>query len=147
MSVGCTCIITHVAKTVKRNLFWQAVIFCGEIKKCFSVLVARNEPQANKKFFDPTIFSKMLARCGRAAHICGANNRTAQWKQNKNLGENRKNRNCLQNQEVVMRYKVSGAIVVPKASWGCAPALPNRIRVVFLGAKFPIMSCRQLKVF
>ena len=32
----------------------------------------------------------MLARCGRAAHICGANNRTAQWKQNKNLGENRK---------------------------------------------------------
>ena len=32
-----------------------------------------------------------------------------------------------------MRYKVSGAIAIPKASWGCAPALPNRIRVVFLG--------------
>ena len=31
-----------------------------------------------------------------------------------------------------MRYKVSGAIAIPKASWGCAPALPNRIRVVFL---------------
>ena len=46
MSVGCTYIITYAAKTVKRNLFWQAVIFCGEIKKCFSVLVARNEPQA-----------------------------------------------------------------------------------------------------
>jgi hypothetical protein len=30
----------------------------SEIKKCFSVLVARNEPQANKKFFDPTIFQK-----------------------------------------------------------------------------------------
>ena len=58
MSVGCTCIITHAAKTVKRNLFWKAVIFCGEIKKCFSVLVASNEPQANKKFFDPTIFQK-----------------------------------------------------------------------------------------
>ena len=29
-----------------------------------------------------------------------------------------------------MRYKISGAIAVPKASWGCAPALPNRIRVV-----------------
>jgi hypothetical protein len=58
MSVGCTCIITYAAKTVKRNLFWQAVIFCGEIKKCFSVLVASNEPQANKKFFDPTIFQK-----------------------------------------------------------------------------------------
>ena len=46
-----------------------------------------------------------------------------------------------------MRYKISGAIAIPKASWGCAPALPNRIRVVFLGAKFPIMSRRQLKVF
>ena len=31
-----------------------------------------------------------------------------------------------------MRYKVSGAIAIPKASWGCAPALPNRIQVVFL---------------
>ena len=29
-----------------------------------------------------------------------------------------------------MRDKVSGAIAIPKASWGCAPALPNRIRVV-----------------
>ena len=33
-----------------------------------------------------------------------------------------------------MKYKVSGAIAIPKASWGCAPALPNRFRVVFLGA-------------
>ena len=32
-----------------------------------------------------------------------------------------------------MRYKVSGAIAIPKASWGCAPALPNRFREVFLG--------------
>ena len=31
-----------------------------------------------------------------------------------------------------MRNKVSGAIAVPQASWGCAPALPNRIRVVSL---------------
>ena len=30
-----------------------------------------------------------------------------------------------------MRDKVSGAIAIPKASWGCAPALPNRIRMVF----------------
>ena len=54
-------------------------------------------------------------------------------KSNKNLRENRKNRNCLQNQKVVMKDKVSGAIAIPKASWGCAPALPNRIQVVFLG--------------
>ena len=31
-----------------------------------------------------------------------------------------------------MKDKVSGAIAVPKASWGCAPALPNRIRVISL---------------
>ena len=31
-----------------------------------------------------------------------------------------------------MRYKVSGAIAIPKASWGCAPALPNRIQMVSL---------------
>ena len=31
-----------------------------------------------------------------------------------------------------MKDKVSGAIAIPKASWGCAPALPNRIQVVFL---------------
>ena len=31
-----------------------------------------------------------------------------------------------------MRDKVSGAIAIPKASWGCAPALPNQIQVVFL---------------
>ena len=34
-----------------------------------------------------------------------------------------------------------------QASWGCAPALPNRIQVVFLGAMFPIMSHRQPKSF
>ena len=32
-----------------------------------------------------------------------------------------------------MENKVSGAIAIPKASWGCAPALPNRTQVVFLG--------------
>jgi len=46
-------------------------------------------------------------------------------KENKNLRENRKNRNCLQNQKVIIRVKVSRAIAIPKASWGCAPALPN----------------------
>ena len=98
------------------------------------------------KVFWCSNFSKMLPRCGRAAHICGANE-TAQWKKNKNLGENRKNRNCLQNQKVVMRDTVSGAIAIPKASWGCAPALPNRIRVVFLRALFPVTSRRQRKSF
>jgi hypothetical protein len=52
-------------------------------------------------------------------------------KENKNLRENRKNRNCLQNQKVVIRVKVSGAIAIPKASWECAPTLPNLTQRVF----------------
>ena len=39
---------------------------------------------------------------------------------------------AFKNEKVVMRNKVSGAIAVSQASWGCAPALPNRIWVVFL---------------
>ena len=66
---------------------------------------------------------------------------------NKNLRVNRKNRNCLQIKKVVVKYKVSGAIAIPKASWGCAPALPNQIQVVFLEMKFPITSRKQIKVF
>ena len=46
-----------------------------------------------------------------------------------------------------MRNKVSGAIAIPKASWGCAPALPNRIQVVFLEVRFSIISRRQTKSF
>ena len=41
-----------------------------------------------------------------------------------------------------MKDKVSGEIAIPKASWECAPALPNRIRVVFLkqaaGSEIPV---------
>ena len=29
-----------------------------------------------------------------------------------------------------MKDKVSGAIAIPTASWGCAPALPNRMQMV-----------------
>ena len=46
-----------------------------------------------------------------------------------------------------MRYKVSGAIAIPKASWGCAPALPNRMQVVFLEVRFSIISRRRNKKF
>ena len=64
------------------------------------------------KVFCSSNFSKMLARCGRVAHICEAN-RTCTMKYNKNLRSNRKNRNCLERLKVVMRYKVSGAIAIP----------------------------------
>ena len=41
-----------------------------------------------------------------------------------------------------MRDKVSGAIAIPKASWGCAPALPNHIQSVFLRARFSVSHFR-----
>jgi len=49
-----------------------------------------------------------------------------------------------------MRDKVSGAIAISKASWGCAPALPNQIRMVFLRqaaskSRGGIPFCRTLK--
>ena len=39
-----------------------------------------------------------------------------------------------------MRDTVSGAIAIPKASWGCAPALPNRIRVVSLEESYSSLA-------
>lgn len=51
MSVGCTCIIPYAAKTVKRNLFWQAVIFIEKSQNSFCVLPAPNF------FFLPCIIS------------------------------------------------------------------------------------------
>ena len=89
------------------------------------------------KVFRCSSFLKMLPRCGRVAHICEAN-RTAQWNCNKNLRENRKNCNCLQNQKVVMREQGFRGNCDSQASWGCAPALPNRIWVVSLEAMFHV---------
>ena len=43
-----------------------------------------------------------------------------------------------------MRYKVSGAIAIPKASWGCAPALPNRIQMVSLGAISEVIEVKEV---
>ena len=34
-----------------------------------------------------------------------------------------------------------------QASWGCAPALPNRMQVVFLEVRFSIISRRRNKKF
>ena len=46
-----------------------------------------------------------------------------------------------------MRDKVSGAIAIPKASWGCAPALPNRIQMVSLRITIPNQKPQANKKF
>ena len=107
--------------------------------------VAEFEPQANKSFSVQQFFKNAAEVWASSPHL--RSKLDLQMKSNKNLGEHRKNRNCLKNQKDVMRDKVSGAIAIPKASWGCASALPNQIQVVFLEMKFPITSRRQIKVF
>ena len=83
-----------------------------------------------KSFLIQQFFKNVGEVWASSPHLRSKSN--CMMKRNKNLRGNRKNRNCLQNQKVVMRDTVSGAIAISKASWGCAPALPNRIRVVFL---------------
>ena len=46
-----------------------------------------------------------------------------------------------------MRDKGSGAIAIPKASWGCAPALPNLLQLVFLGIMFHVKQCIKTSCF
>ena len=111
----------------------------------FLRLAAITEPQANKSFLMQQFFKNAAEVWASSPHL--QSKLDLQMKSNKNLGEHRKNRNCLKNQKDVMRDKVSGAIAIPKASWGCAPALPNQIQVVFLEMKFSITSRRQIKVF
>ena len=72
----------------------------------------------------------MLPRCGRAAHICEANKTVweLQQKSKRELEESQlpsKSEGCNE------RYGFRGNCD-SQASWGCAPALPNRIQVVFL---------------
>ena len=74
--------------------------FSRSNSECFTWNIAskshdcKQRAAGEQKVFRCSSFSKILPRCGRVAHICEANwNCTV--KQNKNLRENRKNRNCL----------------------------------------------------
>ena len=98
-------------------------------KKMWSWLQDTSRRQI-KSFSVQQFFKNAAEVWASSPHLRSKSNCT--MKRNKNLRENRKNRNCLQNQKVVMKDKVSGAIAIPKASWGCATALPNRTQVVFL---------------
>ena len=72
----------------------------------------------------------MLPRCGRAAHICGANKTVweLQQKSKRELEESQ----LPSKQKVEMMEQGFRGNCDSQASWGCAPALPNRIQVVFL---------------
>ena len=108
--------------------------------------VSNYEPQANKKFFDPAIFQKCWRGVGEqptfAEQITELNNEIKQKSKRKS-----KESQLPSNQKGCSEIQGFRGNCDSQASWGCAPALPNRIRVVFLETRFPIMSRRQPKVF
>ena len=72
----------------------------------------------------------MLPRCGRVAHICVANETVWELKQKskRELEESQ----LPSKQKVEMMEQGFMGNCDSQASWGCAPALPNQIQVVFL---------------
>ena len=98
--------------------------------KNFSELVVSNEPQANKKFFGAAVFQKCCRGVGEQPTFA---------KQIK-LHDEKKQKSKRESEESQLPSKSEGCNerqgfrgnCDSQASWGCAPALPNRIRVVFL---------------
>ena len=100
------------------------------------------KPQANKKFFDPTIFQKCWRGVGEqptfAEQITELHNETKQKSRRKSEESQlpSKSRGCNEIQDFRSNCDF-------QASWGCAPALPNRIRAVFLEAMFCMKQCKN----
>ena len=74
----------------------------------------------------------MLPRCGRAAHICGANKTV--WELQQTSKRELEESQLPSKQKAEMMEQGFRGNCDSQASWGCAPALPNRIRVVSLRA-------------
>ena len=99
----------------------------------------------NKKFFDPTIFQKCWRGVGEQPTFA------KQMKLYRNLQVKSKR----ESEESQLPLKSEGCNegqgfrgnCDSQASWGCAPALPNRIQVVFLEVRFSIISRRRNKKF
>ena len=74
----------------------------------------------------------MLPRCGRAAHICEANKTV--WELQQTSKRELEESQLPSKQKAKMMEQGFRGNCDSQASWGCAPALPNQFRVVFLGA-------------
>ena len=99
-------------------------------------LVAGYEPQATEKFFGAAVFQKCCRGVGEQPTFA---------KQIK-LHDEKKQKSKRESEESQLPSKSEGCNerqgfrgnCDSQASWGCAPALPNRIREVFLRAAFRI---------
>ena len=106
------------------------------------ITIPNQKPQANKKFFDPAVFQKCWRGVGEqptfAEQITELHNETKQKSRRKSEESQlpSKSRGCNEIQDFRSNCDF-------QASWGCAPALPNRIRAVFLEAMFCMKQCKN----
>ena len=84
----------------------------GGEKFVFAAAFRETSRRQRKSFSVQQFFKNAAEVWASSPHLRSKSNCT--MKRNKNLRENRKNRNCLQNQKVVMRDSVSGAIAIPR---------------------------------
>ena len=85
----------------------------------------------NKKFFDPTIFQKCWRGVGEQPTFAKQITKLHNEMQQKSKRESEESQLPLKLKGCNERQGFRGNCD-SQASWGCAPALPNRIRVVFL---------------
>ena len=84
----------------------------GGEKFVFAAAFPGTSRRQRKSFSVQQFFKNAAEVWASSPHLRSKSN--CMMKRNKNLRENRKNRNCLQNQKVVMRDTVSGAIAIPR---------------------------------
>ena len=108
-------------------------------------MAAKNEPQAMKSFLIQQFFKNVGEVWASSPHL----------RSKLKLHNERKQKSKRESEESQLPLKLKGCNerqgfrgnCDSQASWGCAPALPNRIREVFLRVSFQKTSRRQLKVF
>ena len=105
------------------------------------VVAGEMSRRQNKKFFDPTIFQKCWRGVGEQPTFA----------EQIKLYHERKQKSKRESEESQLPSKSEGCNerfgfrgnCDSQASWGCAPALPNRIRVVSLRAVFHMKQSKN----
>ena len=106
----------------------------GRRKIRFCSSVSGNEPQANESFLIQQFFKNVGEVWASSPHL----------RSKLKLHNERKQKSKRESEESQLPLKLKGCNerqgfrgnCDSQASWGCAPALPNRFRVVFLRAMF-----------
>ena len=103
--------------------------------------MSRRQP----KVFDPAIFQNAGEVWASSPHLRSKSDFQIKLQQ-KSRRKSKESQLPFQSREAAMRIQGFRGNCDSQASWGCAPALPNQIQVVFLGELLlgiPIFSVRQ----